>query len=173
MSVWFGTCAAAKRRPFGALTGLAAAVLLAAGCGGDKPGSGGGGSDGASPSEPAMVMTADTKLGKILVDSGGRTLYLFEKDRPNQSECSGACADGWPVYHSGGSPKAGNGVQASMLGTIKRSDDTTQVTYNGHPLYYFAGDSKAGQLRGQNLNAFGAEWYVVAPAGGKVEGAGS
>jgi predicted lipoprotein with Yx(FWY)xxD motif len=118
-------------------------------------------------------MTANTKLGPILVDANGRTLYLFEKDRPNQSACSGACAVAWPVDHTSGAPQAGSGAQAALLGTIKRSDGTTQVTYNSHPLYYFSGDSKPGQLNGQGVNAFGAKWYVMAPTGSKVEGAGS
>jgi predicted lipoprotein with Yx(FWY)xxD motif len=121
----------------------------------------------------ATVKAASTKLGMILVDGSGRTLYLFEKDRPNQSACSGACAAAWPVDHTSGTPKAGSGVKASLFGTIRRSDNTTQVTYNGHPLYYYSADSKAGQLNGEGVNAFGAEWYVVGPAGSKVEGASS
>ncbi len=81
----------------------------------------------------------------ILVDGKGRTLYLFQKDQPNQSACSGACASAWPVDQTSGTPKAGSGVKASLLGTIKRTDGTTQVTYNKHPLYYYSGDSQAGQ----------------------------
>jgi predicted lipoprotein with Yx(FWY)xxD motif len=104
----------------------------------------------------------------ILVDGSGRTLYLFQKDQPNQSACSGGCAAAWPVDQSSGTPKAGSGVTASLLGTIKRGDGTTQVTYNRHPLYYYSGDTGAGQQNGQGLNAFGALWYVVAPAGGAV-----
>ena len=75
----------------------------------------------------ATVTAASTKLGMVLVDGSGRTLYLFEKDQPNQSACAGACAAAWPVDQSSGTPKAGSGVKASMLGTISRSDDTTQV----------------------------------------------
>ena len=116
----------------------------------------------------ATVTAASTKLGMVLVDGSGRTLYLFEKDQPDQSACSGACAAAWPVDNSSGTPKAGSGVQASLLGTINRSDNTTQVTYNHHPLYYYSGDSQAGQQNGQGLNAFGATWFVVAPAGSKV-----
>jgi predicted lipoprotein with Yx(FWY)xxD motif len=173
-------------------TVLLAAVLLAAGCSNgnsDTGGAGGGGpaspadsiSAGASQSPgaatsaaPAVVTTANTKFGMILVDGGGRTLYLFEKDRPDQSECSGACAEDWPVFHSSGTPKAGTGVNAAMLGTIKRSDHTTQVTYNHHPLYHYSDDAgRPGEIRGQNVNAFGARWYVVSPTGNKVTGAGS
>jgi len=76
-----------------------------------------------------------------------------------------------PVDHSSGPAKAGSGIKSSLLGTIRRSDNTTQVTYNGHPLYYYAGDSQAGQHNGQGVDAFGAKWYVVTPAGGAVPGA--
>ena len=116
----------------------------------------------------ATVTATSTKLGTILVDGSGRTLYLFEKDQPDQSACSGACAAAWPVDQSSGTPKAGSGVKASLLGTIKRSDGITQVTYNHHPLYYYSGDSGPGQQTGQGLNAFGAKWFVVGPAGDKV-----
>ena len=166
------------RRPLVALAALAAAAVLAAGCGSNNSGSGGMGGDGSSGTVPAsggasgvaMVSAASTSLGMILVDGSGRTLYLFEKDQPNQSACAGACAAAWPVDQSSGAPKAGSGVTASMLGTITRSDDTTQVTYNKHPLYYFQGDSGAGQHNGQGVDAFGAKWYVVTPAGGAVSG---
>jgi predicted lipoprotein with Yx(FWY)xxD motif len=96
----------------------------------------------------------------------------FEKDKPNESACSGACVADWPVDHSGATPKAGNGVQAPMLGTIKRADHTTQATYNGHPLYYYSDDHGPGQVHGQNVSAFGAKWYVLAPSGAKVESTG-
>jgi predicted lipoprotein with Yx(FWY)xxD motif len=166
------------RRPLVALVALAAVGVLAAGCGsnGSSSGMGGYGSSGTAPasggaSSVAMVSAASTSLGMILVDGSGRTLYLFEKDQPNQSACAGACAAAWPVDQSSGTPKAGSGVTASMLGTIKRSDNTTQVTYNKHPLYYYSGDSGAGQHNGQGVDAFGAKWYVVTPAGGAVTGA--
>jgi predicted lipoprotein with Yx(FWY)xxD motif len=172
-----------RSRP-GWLLGLAAfalAALVAAGCGssnnnsgGSNSGGGGGGyGGGGAPTTggqatAATVSTSNTKLGQILVDAKGRTLYLFQKDQPNQSACSGACAAAWPVDQSAGTPKATNGVKGSMLGTIKRTDGTTQVTYNQHPLYYYSGDTAAGQQSGQGLNAFGAKWYVVAPAGSAV-----
>jgi predicted lipoprotein with Yx(FWY)xxD motif len=167
------------RRPLVALVALAAAGTLAAGCGYNSgagsggSGSGGYGSGGAAPtSNPpsgvATVTAASTNLGMILVDGSGRTLYLFEKDQPNQSACSGACVAAWPVDQSSGTPKAGSGVKASLLGTISRGDGTTQVTYNHHPLYYYAGDSGAGQQNGQGVDAFGAAWFVVAPTGAKV-----
>jgi predicted lipoprotein with Yx(FWY)xxD motif len=169
------------RRPLVALVALAAVGVLAAGCGsngsgsGSGSGSGGYGSSGTAPasggaSSVATISATSTNLGTILVDGSGRTLYLFEKDQPNQSACAGACAAAWPVDQSSGTPKAGSGVKASLLGTIKRSDGTTQVTYNKHPLYYFQGDSGAGQQNGQGVDAFGAKWFVVAPAGGVVSG---
>src|SRR5207247_4870259 len=131
---------------------------------------GGGSAPTTAPSAVATVSATSTGLGMILVDGSGRTLYLFEKDQSDQSACAGACAAAWPVDQSSGIPKAGSGVKASMLGTIKRSDNTTQVTYNQHPLYYYAGDSGAGQHNGQGLTAFGAAWFAVAPAGGAVSG---
>ena len=167
-------------RPLVALVALAAVGVLAAGCAGSGSGSssGGMGGDGSSGTTPAsggasrvaMVSATSTSLGMILVDGSGRTLYLFEKDQPNQSACAGACAAAWPVDQSSGTPKAGSGVTASLLGTIKRGDNTTQVTYNQHPLYYFQGDSGAGQHNGQGVDAFGAKWYAVTPAGGAVSG---
>jgi predicted lipoprotein with Yx(FWY)xxD motif len=170
------------RRPMVALVALALGAAIAAGCGGnDNSGgssSGGGGGGGgaygggggapSTSSGPATVATSNTDLGTVLVDGNGRTLYLFQKDQPNQSACSDACVSAWPVQSSSGTPKAGNGVSASLLGTIKRSDGTTQVTYNKHPLYYYSGDTQAGQQNGQGLNAFGALWYVVGPAGNQV-----
>jgi predicted lipoprotein with Yx(FWY)xxD motif len=166
------------RRPLVALVALTAAGALAAGCGGSGSGSGSGGGGGyggggpaptgGGPTGVATVTAVSTKLGMILVDGSGRTLYLFEKDQPDQSACAGACAAAWPVDNSSGTPKAGSGVKASLLATITRSDNTNQVTYNHHPLYYYSGDSQAGQQNGQGLNAFGAAWFVVAPAGGKV-----
>jgi predicted lipoprotein with Yx(FWY)xxD motif len=169
------------RRPLVALVALATVGVLAAGCGSSSSGSGGSGSGGGlyggssapttAPSAVATVSATSTGLGMILVDGSGRTLYLFEKDQSDQSACAGACAAAWPVDQSSGIPKAGSGIKASMLGTIKRGDNTTQVTYNQHPLYYFQGDSGAGQQNGQGVDAFGAKWFVVNPAGGAVTGA--
>lgn len=108
-----------------------------------------------------------SKLGKFLVNGSGQTLYLFDKDKNGKSACSGACAKNWPPLT--GTPTAGSGVSASKLGTVKRSDGKTEVTYNRHPLYTLAGDSGAGQTNGQGLKAFGAGWYVVAPSGNKID----
>jgi predicted lipoprotein with Yx(FWY)xxD motif len=109
----------------------------------------------------------------VLVDGQGRTLYLFEKDRPGSSSCSGSCAQAWPPLMASGAPLAGPGVTATLLGTIGGRGGQRQVTYSGHPLYYYASDTKAGQTNGEGLNQFGAEWYVVSPQGNKVEKEGS
>jgi len=154
---------------------LAAAVV--AGCGDDGGGGGGGGAYGgqsaaASSGHAAKVAVRSTGLGDVLVGGSGRTLYLFEKDTGPRSTCFGACASAWPPYATNGKPVAGSGAQASMLGTTSRKDGKTQVTYNGHPLYYYAGDGRPGQTNGQDLDQFGAEWYAVSPGGDKVEDSG-
>jgi predicted lipoprotein with Yx(FWY)xxD motif len=127
-----------------------------------------------SPTKPATVKTRTAgDLGKIIVDGKSRTLYLFEKDKNGKSKCSGACATNWPPLLTKGKPKASGGVKASKLGTTKRSDGTTQVTYGGHPLYTFVADkNKPGSTKGEGLDAFGAEWYVVGTNGKKIEDEG-
>jgi predicted lipoprotein with Yx(FWY)xxD motif len=124
----------------------------------------------ASPSKgsAATVHAAQSKLGRILVDNRGRTLYLFEKDRRGTSSCNGACAKAWPPLLASGKPHAGAGAKASLLGTTKRGDGRRQVTYNGHPLYTFVKDIEKGQTNGEGVDAFGAEWYVVSSAGAKI-----
>jgi predicted lipoprotein with Yx(FWY)xxD motif len=114
------------------------------------------------------IEVRNTRLGKILVDSHGRTLYLFKKDPRGKSACSGECAKFWPPLRVGGRPTAGRGISAAKVGTISRSDGTRQVTYNGHPLYTFRQDSSPGQTRGQGLTAFGAAWFVLSPAGSQI-----
>jgi predicted lipoprotein with Yx(FWY)xxD motif len=116
-----------------------------------------------------IVKAGSSAFGKILVDSRGHTLYLFEHDKTSKSTCSGKCATFWPPLLTTGKAKAGAGVKASMLGTTRRADGKLQVTYHGHPLYFFVKDAKAGQTAGQNVDAFGGEWYVLSPAGVKVE----
>jgi predicted lipoprotein with Yx(FWY)xxD motif len=118
---------------------------------------------------PATVKTRHGSLGTFLVGTNGRTLYLFEKDKTSKSTCSGACAKAWPPLLTTGHAKATSKAKASLLGTTKRSDGTTQVTYKGHPVYYFFKDKKPGDTKGEGLNAFGAEWYVMSPAGKKIE----
>ena len=125
---------------------------------------------GSSAAKGTTVKVTKSHLGKIVVDGRGRTLYLFEKDKrgSGHSTCSGACAGYWPPLLTSAKPVAGTGVKKSLLGTIKRSNGKKQVTYNGHPLYRFVQDTKAGQTKGQGTDFFGGEWYVVSPAGKKI-----
>jgi predicted lipoprotein with Yx(FWY)xxD motif len=119
-------------------------------------------------SSNATVQLRSTKLGKILVGSTGRTLYLFGKDSSGRSSCAGQCPVYWPPLLSAAKPTAGSGVNASLLGRTKRSNGKWQVTYNKHPLYYFSNDKAAGQVKGEEVNAFGANWYAVSAKGAKV-----
>ena len=156
-----------RRRP---ITFLATAALIpiaalaVAACGG------GGAATAASPPKTssgasATVGVANSSLGSILVNSGGRTVYLFKADVGNTSACSGACAAAWPPLLTTGKPTAGTGLTASKLGTITRSGGTKQVTYNGHPLYLFVKDKKPGDVNGQGVTAFGAAWFALTPSG--------
>ena len=112
---------------------------------------------------------ADSSLGQILVDGNGKTLYLFEADTSAQSTCTGGCAQAWPPVTTNGAPKGAGGASASLLGTTARSDGTTQVTFGGHPLYSFTGDTKPGDTNGEGSTAFGAGWDVLTPTGEKIE----
>ena len=114
------------------------------------------------------VDIARSPLGRILVDSKGRTLYDFPPDMQGASTCYGACAALWPPLTTTGKPHAGAGVSASLLGTTKRSDGKVEVTYNGHPLYYYVADTRRGQTTGQGLNQFGAPWWVLTPTGKEI-----
>jgi len=156
-------------------------ALFTAACGGS--GSGAQNSSGpygsattASPAKAAaagaQVEAASSPLGRILVDGSGRTLYLFQQDTSTASTCDGACATSWPPLTTTGNPQAGDGATTGKLGTTKRSDGKTEVTYNGHPLYYYAGDTQPGDTSGQGLDQFGAEWNVLSPAGEKIEAGG-
>ena len=131
-------------------------------------------SPAAAPSSSAAAMTVGLVSvsgipGKFLADSQGRTLYLFEADKGGTSTCAGACAAAWPPDTASGMPTAGSGVNEALLGTVKRSDGTEQLTYNHHPLYYFAADTGAGTAKGQGSKAFGAGWYVVNAKGSKID----
>jgi predicted lipoprotein with Yx(FWY)xxD motif len=160
------------RKHIATLASVGVIALIIAGCG-----SGGGGSSSssakptASSSSGTSVMGASTSLGKIITDGQGRTLYLFSKDTGMSSTCSGACASNWPPFTAGSKPAVGGGVPASAIRLVKRSDGTKQVTLDGHPLYFFAGDQSAGQINGQGVNEFGAKWWTVAPTGTKVTAA--
>jgi predicted lipoprotein with Yx(FWY)xxD motif len=157
------------------LLGTAAAIpvaaVLVAGCGG---GGGGGGDSATTPpttagGQSATVGVANNgSLGSILVDSKGGTLYLFQADKGTKSACTGACVAQWPPLRANGKPVAGSGISAAKLTTAPRSDGGAQVVYNGHPLYRFASDSGPGSTSGQGLNAFGASWFVLSPAGATI-----
>lgn len=129
--------------------------------------------DASTPSEAgaiatggaAAVATAETDLGEVLVDGDGFTLYLFENDSEGQSACTDECTDTWPPLT--GEATAGDGADAGLLGTISRDDGSTQVTYNGHPLYRFAPDEAPGDMNGQGV---GDVWWVVAPQGEAIKG---
>ena len=114
------------------------------------------------------VRVAKSRLGRILVDSRGITLYDFVADKHGRSSCYGACATYWPPLLTKGKPHAGTGVRASLLGTTKRKDGKLELVYNHHPLYYFVGDRKPGQTTGQGLNQFGAPWWALSPAGKEI-----
>jgi predicted lipoprotein with Yx(FWY)xxD motif len=160
------------------LAGVAAiplVALAAAGCGGSSSSSSGSASKPvATPvttsGAPATLGVATTGLGKILVDSQGRTLYLFKKDAGTKSACTGACASAWPPLRANGKSTVGSGANASLLGTAARTDGAAQVTYSGHPLYTYALDTKPGQTNGQGVSAFGASWFALSSAGNQASG---
>ena len=122
-----------------------------------------------SAAPAATVATARNELGRILVDGHGHTLYLFEKDRRGTSGCAGLCATYWPPLLTSGKSIASRGARQSLLGKIRRADGTRQVTYAGHPLYFFSGDARSGQTNGEGLSDFGAGWYAVSPVGKKID----
>lgn len=110
------------------------------------------------------------KLGMVLVDSNGMTLYDFHKDKGTTSSCYGPCAEGWPPMLTEGEPAVGNGASSSQLGTTERKDGTMQVTYAGHPLYTFVEDKKPGEANGNDVSAFGGQWYALKGSGEEAGG---
>jgi predicted lipoprotein with Yx(FWY)xxD motif len=179
---------------------MAALALLAAGCGSDSSSSTGGayggesssssgggaygGQESAATEESATAPTSGSqgggptvvtvnavpKLGKVIVTEQGMTLYDFHKDKGTTSSCYGACAGVWPPLTTEGQPTGAMGVSASKLGTTKRNDGTTQVTFAGHPLYTYTGDSKPGEANGNDYSSYGAQWYALLPSGAEAEG---
>jgi predicted lipoprotein with Yx(FWY)xxD motif len=145
---------------------------IAVGCGGG----GGGGSTTPTTSSgrsATIGVASGTNLGSIIVNSQGRTVYLFRKDSGTKSSCFKQCAAQWPPLRSASRPVGGTGLTVSEIGTAGRPDGGRQVTYNGHPLYLFGGDQKPGDTNGQGINAFGASWFALSPSGRMVRGAGS
>ena len=151
---------------------LLTTVLIAGGCGSSAGGPAYGSGQPATTvraSGAAQVGAADSALGRIVVDNGRRTLYAFEKDENGRTDCSGQCATYWPPLLTSDQPVAGVSVMQSLLGTTRRANGTTQVTYAGHPLYRFFEDRKPGETKGEGSQDFGAEWYVLSPTGVRIE----
>jgi len=161
------------RLPLVSASVLACVALVSAAC--SSSASPSTSSPPVSPSASAtaseiVIGTANSQLGTLLTADNGRTVYLFEKDTGSTSTCIGECAANWPpVTTSGMAPTTSGKANASLLGTTTRSDGTVQVTYAGHPIYFFSADTAPGQTNGEGVEAFGAEWYVVSPAGKKIE----
>jgi predicted lipoprotein with Yx(FWY)xxD motif len=149
-------------------------AIVAAACGGAGAAYGGS-SAGGNPysTVPAStgalaVKVATSSLGSLLTDGKGRTLYLFTRDSGTTSSCSGGCASVWPPVMSATAVQVGTGASASLLGTTSSGAGQSQVTYNGHPLYYYVGDANPGDTNGEQLNQFGGLWYAVSPSGMQV-----
>ena len=121
----------------------------------------------AATNTSSTISLQTTKVGKVLVAANGRTLYLFTADKGKTSACYGQCTVYWPPLIAQ-KPTAGTGLKSSLLGTTKRTGGKLQVTYGGHPLYFFAQDKKAGDVNGQGFVHFGGAWWVVSAAGKKV-----
>jgi len=147
--------------------GAVAATLVAAACGSTSSVS------SSPPPSPAatgttIAVASNSKLGQILVDGAGKTVYLFVADSGSSSTCYTTCAQIWPPVLTSGPPHAGTGASASLLGTTTRTDGKTEVTYAGHPLYYFVQDKQPGDATGQGVNGFGGLWWVLSPSGAAV-----
>ena len=141
------------------------ALLASAACGGPTPASS---TPASTPTGAATVLVAAVpKLGPIVVDGRGMSLYLFEADRSSSSTCYGSCAAYWPPLLTNGAPHAGPGASPALLGTTRRTDGSVQVTYHGHPLYYVVTDHNPGDTTGQGVDNFGALWYVLGGDGNK------
>ena len=168
-------------RPFGLAALAVAGALALAACGGSStssssgaaaaPGYGGGAAGASNGSTAASVVSTKTSsLGTFLVDGQGRTLYLWDADHGPRSTCTAACAQAWPPLTTTGAPKASGAVKSSLLGTATRADGSREVTYAGHPLYTYAGDTKPGQVTGEGSDSFGAPWWTVTTAGRALQG---
>jgi predicted lipoprotein with Yx(FWY)xxD motif len=150
-------------------------VLLLAACGGDDGSGGGTPTAEATPTADATetpdaevtVQVESSDLGDIVVDADGDTLYVFLADEGTESTCYEECEGSWPPLTVEGDPVAGEGIDGSLLGTSERTDGSAQVTLDGHPLYYFAGDEAAGDTNGQGV---GDVWFVVSPSGEAIQG---
>lgn len=150
---------------------LAATAMVLTACGSSGSSANAGAGSGSSGTQMvSTVKTTSGSHGTYLVDGSGHALYLFAKDKGGKSSCSGSCATFWPPAEVHGTPKASGSVQAADLGTFKRSDGSEQLTYNGHPLYYYSQDSSPGDTNGQGKVGFGGKWNLVSPAGTAIGG---
>src|SRR5712691_12139867 len=141
------------------IAGAMVASVLVAGCGSSSP------STSPAATGTAIAVATNSKLGQILVDGKGITVYLFVKDTGQSSTCYTSCAQVWPPVLTSGPPQAGTGATASLLGTTTRTDGKLEVTYAGHPLYYFVSDKQPGDATGQGIDNFGGLWWVLTPSG--------
>ena len=151
-----------------AAIGVVGVVVAGCGAGGYGSSSSSAGSSASHAASGNALAAQSTGLGKILTTDGGRTLYLFAKDKGPMSTCSGACAAGWPPFTATKKPAVSGGASSSDIKLVRRSDGKMQVTYKGHPLYFFTGDTSSGQTNGEGVNAFGAPWWAVSTTGSKV-----
>jgi predicted lipoprotein with Yx(FWY)xxD motif len=145
-------------------TALLGTSLLVAACGSSSPTTHTTRSSG-SGAASVLISTAKGAAGTYIVGAAGRAAYLWVADSNGKSRCYGGCATNWPPLLTKATPRASGGVNAADLGTVTRSDGSKQVTYNGHPLYYYAGDGGGGTTYGQGSDGFGAKWWLVAPSG--------
>ena len=155
----------------GSFTAIAAVATVVAACGGSSSSvssAAGNAPASAKAGAAVSVATASSSAGTYLVGASGRPLYLWVADSHNKSVCGGACAVAWPPLTTKSAAVAATGVTMSQLGTTTRSDGVKQVTYDGHPLYYFAGDTSKGSFTGQGSTEFGAKWWLVAPTGAAI-----
>jgi predicted lipoprotein with Yx(FWY)xxD motif len=155
------------------ITGAIASALLAAGCGTTTPSTAAASPSPSPAPSPAATGTSiavatNAKLGQLLVDGKGMTVYLFVADTGTSSTCYTSCASIWPPVLTTGAPQGGTGADASLLGTTTRTDGKVEVTYAGHPLYYFVQDKAPGDATGQGINGFGGLWWVLSPAGAAI-----
>jgi predicted lipoprotein with Yx(FWY)xxD motif len=154
-----------------ALLSLVVFALVVAGCGGSSNNTATAGENSTPSGGGGTVSAADVSgLGTVLVDSEGLTVYMFAKDNGTTSSCYGACEQNWPPVIATGKPSAGEGAMSSHLGTTKRKDGSMQVTYAGHPLYTYSGDTAPGEANGNGLTFFGGKWSAMDEAGETVTG---
>jgi predicted lipoprotein with Yx(FWY)xxD motif len=176
LAVTFALIAMTQPRMKNAVAPCIALGLFASACGGDdsQPAATNTSNSASTPVSSnkartgASIKVMSSRYGKLIFDGGGRALYLFTRERTSRSRCYGDCATAWPPFLTNGRPRAGKGARSKLLGTTRRRDGKTQVTYRGHPLYYYQGDRKPGQILCQDVDEFGGTWLVVSPTGRAV-----